>query len=293
MRVRAVAGRGLVSGSLLLACSVPRPPPAAGPNVQPPVAMESARNAIGGRVGVLLHLDRMRSLTGARSTQRLGSWGLIASKLGLDPMRDVTRVLVTSPHAFSDSSAVVLEVHAPRDFLVGQLALAAGVAPQGTPPRALVEIEDGVTMAIAIGDVVIAVPARHGKELDAFAAPMRLPAPQGPEAAAFFAFDLASSLGSMPAWPPTIGAAQSTIRLLPDGSGEVHFEAHSATPISAAQDAAALSAEAKRLLTVDLGLFDMEILTPPSFLPDGRSVKMTTHLSAEELAWLLAFTGEP
>lgn len=289
-------GSCLVVGRIVLGlgvgCATPLPPPAPRPAPEVPVsAAELARGTMRAKVGALLHVERLRAILAASATERLGDWGEIARDLGLDPMRDVRRVFVTSTHALGDRSAIVIDADAAPSFLRAKLAAASGQALVGTPPRATLRLADGTQVTVAIGDLIVAVPSWDESALDAFAAPTRLPDPVGDEAASFFAFDLASTLGTLPRWPSTMVAAQAFITLTPGGGGRIRFDGRSTSPEQARADAEALSAEARRLLTVDLKLFDLELLTPPAFSSEAEAVNMTTTLTPEELGWLLAFTG--
>ncbi|MFO0551015.1 MAG: hypothetical protein U0271_21675 [Polyangiaceae bacterium] len=291
----------LLTSICAFACSTPTPPSrttkATAPEEVPVNALEAARAAVDGRTGALLHISLLRSILSAESTLRLGQWGQIAQRLGLDPLRDVDTVFVTSTHALDARSAVVIKTSAEPSYLLSKLEAAAVESgallstPVGDPPRASLRLKDGSEVTVAIGDVIVALPSYVGFEVDRFAGPVYMPGPFGTEAASFFAFDLSSTLGSIPRWPTELVAAQAFLELDRSGGATIRFDGRTLSHADAERSALSLTQQAHDLLTVNLKLFELELLTPPVFSANDERVEMTTTLSAEELGWLLAFSG--
>jgi hypothetical protein len=282
----------------LVACdSVERPPPKTPePDASPENAAEIARDVVRGRAGALFEVRRFRFHLGGRAIGRLAQWGPSLEELGLDPLMDVDRAFVTSEHALSDGGIAVLEMAASDAEVGGALASGGLTTNAGAAyPAVHVNLPTGESRVVALvrPGLVVVAPTYHESRLDVLRTRSRLPHIPGRAAARFFAFDPASSLGSTPLWPSTIHAAHAELEFNDNGGAVIRFFAESASDAQASRDAEALTKEAHRLLALDLGIFEMHLLDPPSFHAQGRRVIMQTGLLPGDVDWLLRFTGKP
>ncbi len=261
----------------------------------PENAAEIARDIVRGRTGCLLEVRRFRFHPSGAAMGRLAQWGPSLEKLGLDPLFDVDRAFVTSEHALSDAGLAVLEM------IKGDAEIARALEANGTPdgaraafPWSYVRLDGGEARVVALvrPGLLVVAPTWQKDRLGPLRTRARLPRIVGKGAAQFFAFDPASSLGSVPQWPSTIRAAHAELAFRGSGGARIAFFAESVSRAQAAADAAALTEEAHRLLAVSLGLFEMHLLDPPTFRSEGTRVVMETDLLPTDVDWILRFTGD-
>jgi hypothetical protein len=279
-------------------CAVTPPPKPKPPPVKetPENAAEIARDIVRGRAGALFEVGRFRFHTGGSAIGRLAVWGPSLEKLGLDPLYDVDRAFVTSEYALGDSGIAVLEMNKPdRDVAAALAASGLTSNPESAFPATHITLKTGETRVVALvrPGLVVVAPTYQEQRLDVLRTRARLPRIPGRTAARFFAFEPASSLGSLPRWPTTVFAAHAELEFNDHGGAVIRFFAESTSEKQAVADAAALTEEAHHLLALDLGIFEMHLLDPPSFRAEGRRVMMHTGLLPQDVDWLLRFTGKP
>lgn len=281
----------LVFVAAQLGCAQAAPPPAQpapAPKTEKLATTELARDLIDGRVGVLFHVARFRFHPAGASIGQLGRWGDIVTALGLDPLADVDRAFVTSYQASDLNTVNVIELNVSDDRVrAGFRALG------GNNSSATFDLKNGPDVFVAlVGEHrLVSAPTHVAAKVWALGETEPLPRQEAKEAARFFAFEPYATLGSPPSWPSTLLLAQAEIEIVRGGGATVRFEAMSSSEGRARLDAAALTAEARRLLAVDIGLFDLEVLTPPVFRSNGRRVLMETQLLPTDVDWLIRFSG--
>jgi len=277
---------------VLLGCASPASraePPPAPPAIEPKLAStELARDLIDGRVGVLFHVGRFRFHPAGGAIGALGRWGDIVKALGLDPLADVERAFVTSFQASDLNTVNVIELNASDERVRAGFRALGGSATSAT-----FGLQNGPEVFVALVGPhrLVSGPPRIASKLWVLAETESLPQPQAKEAARFFAFEPYATLGSPPSWPATLLLAQAEIEIVRGGGATVRFEAMSASSARASADASTLTAEARRLLTVDIGLFDLQVIEPPVFNSNGRRVVMETQLLPSDVDWLIRFSG--
>ena len=116
-----------------------------------------------------------------------------------------------------------------------------------------------------------------------------LPNPRGREAARFFAFEPGQVLDSPPEWPRTIGASQAEIAFDDEGGANILFQATSTSPEQAQLDAVTMEKTLDDLLHIDLEIIRIPIFDPIHFSADGSVVRMSAHLLATDVDWILSF----
>lgn len=271
----------------------PKPPPV---KETPENAAEIARDIVRGRAGGLFEVRRFRFHIGGAAIGRLAVWGPSLEMIGLDPLFDVDRAFVTSEYALGDSGIAVLEMNKPdADIAAALIAAGPTTNPEAAFPATHVTLKTGETRVIALvrPGLVVVAPTYQEQRLDVLRTRARLPRIPGRTAARFFAFEPASSLGSMPRWPSTIFAAHAELEFNDNGGAVIRFFAESTSDAQATADAAMLTQEAHQLLALDLGIFEMHLLDPPEFRSEGKRVLMQTGLLPGDVDWLLRFTGKP
>jgi hypothetical protein len=297
-----MAHRGLaaVVVALLFGCSASPAPEAApahrAPDTPRASAAELARSVVDGRTGALFEVTRFRfHPTSASAIGDLCHWATAIKRLGLDPLLDIERVFVAANHAL-DASGIALIVPGVSDQVVADaIGRLDGAALPGAPyPRATISMPGEETHIIALIQprLIVLVPESYMDRLEGLRVRAELPAPSEDAAARFFAFDPSLSLGSNPMWPETIVAAHAELAFTSSGGARVRFFADSTSELQAELDAQALSAESRRLLTLDLKIFAVEILEPPRFASRGRRIYMQSGLLPSDVDWLLRIGGE-
>lgn len=296
----AYRGFAAVVVALLSGCSASPPPevtPAPRTSDAPRAsAAELARSAVDGRTGALIEVRRFRfHPTSASAIGDLCHWALAVQKLGLDPLFDIARVFVAANHAL-DSTGIALIVPEVSDQVVAHaIGRLDGAAPPGAPyPRAKIDIpgEEPHIIALVQPRLLVLLPERLETRLEGLRSRAELPTPSEDAAAQFFAFDPSLSLGTNPIWPETITAAHAELAFTANGGARIRFFADSTSELQASLDAQALSAESRRLLTLDLKIFEVEILQPPVFASRGRRIYMQSGLLPSDVDWLLRIGGE-
>lgn len=289
---------GVFTALMTGACAATPPPmvqSAAPDRGAPVIAADLARAVVAGRTGGLFELKQFRFHP--NSADAIGSlchWADAVKKLGLDPLTDVARVFVAATHALDATGIALIQLEVSDQIAARAITRAGGRAGAGVAfPRALVSLPGTEPHVIALiqPGLLVVVPQRFEDRLGALRTRAALPAPERHVAAQFFAFDPASSLGSTPRWPSTIVAAHADIAFTPQGGAVIRFFAESTSEQQARLDAKSLTEEAHRLLTVDLAIFELELLTPPKFQAAGRRVFMEQGLLPGDVDWVLRFKG--
>lgn len=291
MRHAGQIGIGLLVFALS-ACAAPvslPKPKAPLPAVESKLAStEFARDLIDGRIGVLFHVRRFRFHPAGGAIGALGRWGEVVEALGLDPLADVDRAFITAFQASDFNTVNVMELN------VSDERVRAGFrALGGSSTSAALKLQRGPEVFVALVGPhrLVAGPKRLASRLWVLAEAEPLPLPEATEAARFFAFEPYATLGGPPSWPSTLLLAQAELEIERGGGATIRFEALSSSPSRAPIDANMLTAEARRLLAVDMGLFDLELLKPPVFYANGRRVVMKAELAAYEVDWVIRFSG--
>jgi len=258
-------------------------------------AIDIARHIVRGRTGGLFEVRRFRfHPTAASAIGDLAHWAEAVKAIGFDPLHDVDRAFVAASHASNDTGIALLDFEVDDQIVAEALTRVGGRAGPTVPyPRARIPIKgrEQHTVALIQPGIVAVVPASLESSLEALRVPATFPARDDKAAARFFAFDPSSSLGSSPAWPRTLVSAHADLEFTKRGGATIRFFGDSTSPEQAARDATALTTEAHRLLTVNLGLFEMQILDPPVFASRGRRVVMESDLLPSDVDWLLRFNG--
>lgn len=257
-------------------------------------AAERARAMVDAKVGALFYVPRMRGRPGVSSIAKFAHWARAAELLGIDAIDDVDRAFACAAYATSDDSVLLLE-HALDDASAASaLRRAAGgtLSPSAAAsfPSTTIRIKDRpMEIGLPRPGLVALVPGWAASRFEEFANMGGLPNPRGREAARFFAFEPGQVLDSPPEWPPTIGASQAEIAFDDEGGANVLFQATSTSPEQAVLDAATMERTLDDLLHIDLEIIRIPIFDPIEFSADGSVVRMSAHLLATDVDWILSF----
>jgi hypothetical protein len=252
---------------------------------------------VGGQVGALVWIDRLR---GHPVGPRLLSFGAargILEGTSVDPLKDLERIFVTSPSVNDKRAVMFAEHNLTQDRIPGVMNdLVRKSDPPGQivadAPFPMVKVQRkgrGGIVAFLPPNFVVAVPEDLAQSLGAFAETGGLPGPEGIEAALAIANNPSETLKARgaPDVPSTISTARALITLRPDGGASVDTDAQSASPQQADQDADALTEEIDRLTSVKLGFMTIRAFDKIVFKPKGDQVVSHTSLSRGQLDQIL------
>lgn len=278
----AACGRGAIRGAM-----APAP-------IEEQDAAERARALVDARVGALFYVPRIRGRPGVSRLTKFAYWGRVADKMGIDAIDDVDRAFACASYATADDSALLLEHTLDEATALEALRRAAGgaLAPSAPAsfPSTTVTIKDRpMELGIPRPGLFALVPAWCAYRFDELAGAGGLPNPRGGEAARFYAIQPGEVLDSPPEWPPTIGASQAEISFDDEGGANILFQATSTSPEQAALDAQTMEKTLDDLLHIDLTVIRIPIFDPIHFQSEGSVVRMSAHLLASDVDWILGF----
>lgn len=298
---RLSATLALVSSLVLAACGGAAPEPSApGASAAPERARDADRIAselVGGRVGGLLHVERLRDHPLGRRLLGLGEVRALLEGSDIDPLVDLERVYVTGPSA-SERRAVVFAEHKLDDARVDRAVeqLVEKSKPRGQlvlgKPYPIVRVQRGDgsgLVAFLPPRFVVVVPEDLEAKIDDFASTGGLPGPEGDEAASLVAWQPSETLRAhgAPPVPASVAVARARVTLQSGGGALVQAEGDSASPEQAELDAAALQSSIDRATTVQLGFVRMKVFRTIPFRSEESRVFTQVDLSASELSQLL------
>lgn len=291
------------ASSLLIAACGSAPAEVAAPDGGAKAA-EPARDAhqiaselVGGRIGGLLHVERLRGHPLGKRLLGLGELRELLEGSDLDPLVDLERIYVTGPSA-SERRAIVFAEHKLDDARVDRAVeqLVEKSKPRGQRvlgrPYPIVRVQRGDgsgLVAFLPPRFVVVVPEDLEAKIDDFASTGGLPGPEGDEAASLVAWQPSDSLRAhgAPPVPASVAVARARVTLQSGGGALVEAEGDSASPEQAELDAAALQASIDRATTVQLGFVRMKVFRTIPFRSEESRVLTQVDLSASELSQLL------
>jgi len=278
------------------------------PTASAPAAVESrpkdaadiARQLIGGKVGALVFVERVRGNAAATKFLQLGSVKELLEGTSFDPMNDIVRAYVTGPSA-SEKRAIVFAEHtldAARIDVAVQDMLKKSDSPgvvleKGPAWRIKVEKkgQSGVVAFIPPRFVVF-VPEDLAAGIDRFASTGGLPGPTGSEAAKLYAIDPAVTLRAkgVPPVPPTITAIDADVFLRADGGVNIDATGQSSAE-QAPKDAEQLTQSIGQATSIGIGIFRIPVFRPVVFTAAGDHVVTHHELTASEVETLMSIAN--
>ena len=305
MKGWSIARAALASGlcAATFGCSsAPKPTAEAVKVEKPRDTAQIAESIIGGKVGMLLYMDRVRGTPLGEKLDVEYRWRAWWKGTGLDPQRDIDRVFGSAPATDQPEHSIwVTEVNVPlakiqsgldEMFKAGRLK---GEWLTGAKrPEAKVELRDGTTRLVGLVEPrwVVLLPIELEKELGRFEKSGGFPDPIGAEALVVFAFDPAKTVRGPRAQfplPPTLGVGVATITLTVDGGAEIGVDALSPNADQARKDAATLTKLIDDATSIKVSALRVHFVDPIVFRADGEHVRGRRTVPASEIDSALAF----
>jgi hypothetical protein len=300
----------------------------------PPVAIESAPKTLRGQadrelahpialsgvstdllddnanVNLLLISERIREHPlGPRIGQLLVNfpqWSSFFATAGLDPVRDLNRILIVGPE-FRRSADMVAIIEHRLGPEVARRAVDRLVQrpPQGRWLKAKIPIARAQAdraerlFALPARDVLLVAPVHLERQILA-APPLRFPAPEGKEALALHIRAPAHTLRDLPfALPESLSWLRLDLTPLDGGAAELRVSAEDSDARSAAQHARSLSAAVNVLTNPDLGalgaligLRSIAFIDKIDLQAHGTRIRGRVEISKHQLDRLLTYTEE-
>jgi len=304
MRVRWLFVLGMLLGACPIACGGAASeervatPAVEAPKPKPRNASEIAQRIAGGKIDVLVYLERVRGNPIAPKLAALDALGPVLEGTGIDPQKDIDRAYVTSAGVKHAETAVVVAEHALAEqrvraaveVLIGRSRPPGAWLDDVGVPAARVTIKNETrVVALVEPNLLVILPEAHAREAMLFRGSGGLPEPTGPEAVVATAIDPAHTLQArhVPPIPETIQRARATLTLAPDGGADLSADAVDATPEQAQSDAATMTAEVERATTVSISIVKVRFIDPIAFRAEADHVKSDRHLTPQEIDRIL------
>ncbi len=255
-----------------------------------------AQDLCGGKIGVIVHGDRVRGHALAGKIGALEFWKPVLEGTGIDPVKDLDRAFLTAPS--SKEPGVAVAEHGLSDERV-RAAIEKLIARSDPPgkwiddlgvPAARVRVRgQPAVVAMPREGILVVVPEALAAGVKRFAATGGLPEPVGPEAALANAVDPHTTLRAprAPAVPETVRQASATVVLTADGGADVQFDGLSASEDQATADAEAMTRSVEAATTVKIAFVQVRFFEPVLFKAAGDHVKAKVHLGPAEIDRLL------
>lgn len=267
---------------------------------KPKDAADIAVRVIEGKVGALVHVERVRHHPSATKLLQLGAVRDLLEGTDFDPLRDVERVFVAGPSA-ADPRAIVFAEHSLAPERIPQIVrdMVNKSEPKGevltAGPEWRVRVQKkgrGGIVAFIPPRFVVMVPEDLIASIDAFDATGGLPGPTGDEAAKVFAVDPSRTLRAkgVPAIPPTVSSLSSDVFVDKDGSITLDVVGQSTTE-SASDDAEDLTRSIDDATSVGLGFVRLRAFRPLVFRPSGDRIVSHHELSPSEVSMITSFAA--
>lgn len=286
-------------------------PKDAGPAIGDPVAMAGAAGRVvdqNANVRLLVFSDRMRNHPlGTRVGQLLGSaaqWQDFFGPSGLDPVKDVDRILIAGPQLKNSSEVVaVLRVNVPQDKLKQALTSLVDSDPQGAwidakvpAARTHADRAERIIVLPAPGIVVVTPPSAEKHALS-LGPGLRFPNPRGNEALTTYVVTPWRAFVGIPfEVPKSLRWARMKIIPTSDGGATAEVVAEDESEESAKTHAKELTESINKVTELALPSLSIgglslggtvRLLEPVEFRAVGKEVHGTVVATAKQLSRLL------
>jgi hypothetical protein len=293
----------IAATALLVGCgSAPKPESGPAKIEKPRDTAQIAEEIIGGRVGMLLYMDRVRGTPLGEKLDVEYRWRAWWKGTELDPQRDIERVFGAAPALDKPENSIwVTEVNVPLtkvksglDVMLKSGRLKGEWLTGAKMPEAKVELRDGTTRLIGLVEPrwIVMLPPEHEKDLARFEKSGGFPDPIGAEAMVVFAFNPAKTLvgpRAQFALPPTVELGVATITLTVDGGAEIGVDALSPNAEQARKDAATMTRLIDDATSIKVSSLKVHFVDPIVFRADGQHVRGRRTVPASEIEQALAF----
>jgi hypothetical protein len=245
-----------------------KPKPAAGrPDIAHPIALSGVQTEVldsNANVNLLLLSDRVRQHPlGARIGKLLvdfPQWSSFFSTAGLDPIRDLNRILIVGPEFRRSADVVAIIQHRlARDVLRKAIDRLVQRAPRGRwlkskVPAARAHADRAERLFVLPSPNLLVVAPVHLEKQLLSAPPLGFPAPDGKEALVLHVRSPSRALRGLPlSLPESIVWLRLDAVVLEGGGAQLRITAEDADPVLARDHARGLSAATNALTNPDLG----------------------------------------
>lgn len=265
---------------------------------RPRDAAQIAQQAIGGKYGALVHVNRARGNPSAAKFLQVGLVKELLDGTSFEPMKDIERVFVTGVSA-SDPRAIVFAEHNLTQERIPQVVVdlvnksePKGQVLQAGPKEWRVRVQKkgrGGVLAFIPPRYLVLVPEDLVGSIDAFESTGGLPLPTGEEVAKFSAEDPANTLRAKyaPVIPATVSNLAGDVFLKPDGGVNIQAVGQS-TASTAQKDADDLTKSVDAATSIGLGSIKIRAFKPPVFVPEGDRIVTKHDLSQGEVETIMS-----
>lgn len=252
-------------------------------------------------VSLVIYLDRIRQhplgQRFAPSLTKLKNWQNFFGGTGLEPVRDIDRILLAGPQ-LRDSSRVVTvirynvapaRVRSALDALVKRPKSQGQWVPKRVPvAKAHVDGADRYFVMIAPSMLVVVPPDGLDQAL-ALPRNVRFPS-AGNDAVVLFLKYPANAFRDQPLRLPTsVEWMRFSMSLNPSGGADARLDAKDKDAATAAENAPKLTEVINKAMEIDLLFTKRRLLDPVTFRAEGDHIRAETHVTDAQLRHILSF----
>lgn len=278
-------------------------PADAGPSIGDPVAMAGVAGKVvdaNANVRLIVFNDRIRNHPlGARIGTLLGAaeqWKDFFGPTGLDPIKDVDRILIAGPQLRKSSEVVaVLRVNVPNDKLraavdtLVQRDARNGWLDAGVPAARLEADRAERLLVLPAPQILVMAPPSAEKHALSLGSGLKFPNPKGTEALTTFVVTPWRAFVGIPfEIPKSLKWVRMKVTPTSDGGAVADLVAEDESPESAAKHAEELAAAIDKVTHPKvLGFQVVALLEPISLKPVGSEIHGSVVATPKQLARLL------
>lgn len=287
-------------------------PPEPGAQIGDPVSMSGgARRVVDANANVRLLIDTEK-LRAHPLGPRVGSllsrvhqWRDFMGPAGLDPVRDIDRVLIVGPQLRRTGDVVAViqhhlgkdKMYSAIDGLVQRDRVSGEWLPDKKVPVARASADRAERYFVLASDRVVVVTPKSALEAAEKLGKAKLPALPGSQiATAYIATPHRAFIGMPVRVPQSILWARARVMPLEDGGAQIDIEAEDASPEQAAADAAELERQISAATQLDLGLLGSLIGARPTrfveriqFRAEGKKIVGELVLTQKQILSIFEF----
>lgn len=282
-------------------------------DIDHPVAMSGVTAQVvdsNANVNLLLITERLREHPLGERIGRLlvnfPQWSSFFAAAGVDPVRDLDRMLIVGPQFRRSADVVAILRHSlPQSTLRGAIDRLVARPPQGRwlPGKismALAHADRAQRLFALTAPEILVVAPPHLRDSLTAAPPTRFPAPPGDEALVLHVRTPWRALIGLPfRLPESLEWLRLDVRALETGGAHVRVTAEDATPELAREHAESLSLAINAVTNPDLGalgalvgLKSLAFLDPVELSATDRRISGQVTISARQLQRLLTYAEE-
>ncbi len=251
-------------------------------------------------VSLVIYLDKVRAHPLGRrfapTLTKLENWRNFFQGTGLDPVRDIDRILIAGPQ-LRDSSRVVAVIRHNTSQQRVRGALQALVGRDGSQgqwvkapvPVVKARVDGAERYFVMTGPRMLVVVPPDGLD-QALGLSRNLRFPGGNHAVVLFLKYPANAFRDQPVRLPTsVEWMRFSMELKPGGGADARLEAKDKDAASAAANAPRLTEVINKAMVIDLIVTKRRLLNPVTFRAEGDRIRTETHVTDAQLRHILSF----